>query len=343
MKKINFSFLFIITIWACKKENIEEPTPVLTDITNITTTRALISNEGNFQWNNAELTLFDIQSGLVTENVYNTNNNKTFGDVCQTIYKHENKIYAVLNNSASIKILDAANFQEISQITGLNSPRYILPINTEKAYVSDIYDQHISVLNLNNNSISKKIACAGWTEQMLSYNGITYVTNRKTKYVYCIDEQTDIITDSILVAYGSNSIQIDEHQKIWVLCSGDQSLSEAAGLYQIEPDSNIAHLKINLPNTELAWRLMINSAKNKLYFLQKHVYEVDITTPNAQEVISGNNKNYYGLSIHPENNFIYVSDAVDYVQKGSIEIYNTTFSLSGTFKAGIIPGDFVFF
>lgn len=343
MKNRTLAFLVITAIWSCKKDAIEESEPIKTDTSYISKTYVLVSNEGNFQWNNAELTLFDIESGLITENVYNSNNNKIFGDVCQSIYKYENKIYAILNNSASIKILESTHFQETAQISGLHSPRYFLRINSEKAYVSDLYDQHIFVINLSNNTISKKINCAGWTEQMLSYNGKTYITNRKTKYVYCIDEQTDIIVDSIMVAYGSNSLQLDQNYKIWVLCAGDQSLNENAGLYQINPDSNTAKLKINLSNTELAWRLASNANKSKLYFIQKHVYEVDIFASTALEIISGNNKNYYGLALHPENNFIYVSDAVDYVQKGSVEIYNTSFTLSGTFKAGIIPGDFVFF
>lgn len=338
-------FLAIILMVACKKDPIEKPVNVKTDTANITKNFVLISQEGNFNWNNAELTLFDILSGNITENVYQSNNQVAFGDVCQSISILNDKIYCVLNNSGSIKILNVSNFQQTHEITGLHSPRYFLPISQEKAYVSDLYEDNIYVINLQNNSIDKKIPCSGWTENMLSYQGYTYVTNRQKKQVYIIDEASDMITDSILVAYGGNSIQMDKYGLIWVLCSGDQSLGEAAGLYQISPSTKTSSLKISLPNQELAWRLSSNNDKSKLYFIQKHIYEVDVTQTNIEhrEIISGNNKNFYGLKLHPDNDFIYVSDAIDYIQKGSIEIYDRQFNLSTTFKAGIIPGDFVFF
>ncbi len=52
---------------------------------------------------------------------------------------------------------------------------------------------------------------------------------------------------------------------------------------------------------------------------------------------------FYGLGIHPANGNIYVSDAKDYVQNGTVYQYNqVTGSLVRTFPAGRIPGSFCF-
>jgi hypothetical protein len=40
---------------------------------------------------------------------------------------------------------------------------------------------------------------------------------------------------------------------------------------------------------------------------------------------------------------IYVSDAIDYVQKGKVYIYKPDGILSNSFSAGIIPGEFYFY
>jgi len=50
----------------------------------------------------------------------------------------------------------------------------------------------------------------------------------------------------------------------------------------------------------------------------------------------------YGLGVHPRSGEIFVADAVDYVQRGVILRYAADGEPLDTFRAGIIPGDFVF-
>lgn len=342
--------IHLLCVWqilflSCKKETPIIPNVISEDTQGITKLKVLIANEGNFQWNNAELSLLNLSTGNITENIYQASNETAMGDVCQSVYIHDNQLFVVLNNSNKIEVLNAQTFQKIHTIQNLISPRYFLPIQGNKAYVSDLYSNHISVVDLQNYTISKTIDCPGWTEQMISYQGYTYVTNRTRKQLYLLDENTDILIDSISIGYGANSIQKDKNNVLWVLCSGDQNLNEPAGLYTINIDNKISEKKIALPNHELAWRMSIDQKTNQLYFLQKNIYIIDLDQSSLElrEIISGDQKKFYGLGIHPENQTIYVSDAIDYIQKGSVEIYSKEFLKTSSFKAGIIPGDFVFF
>ena len=58
--------------------------------------------------------------------------------------------------------------------------------------------------------------------------------------------------------------------------------------------------------------------------------------------INGNGKLFYSLAVDPNRNEIYVSDAIDYLQRGSIYRYSAAGNLIDQFKAGIIPGGFCF-
>ena len=49
---------------------------------------------------------------------------------------------------------------------------------------------------------------------------------------------------------------------------------------------------------------------------------------------------FYGLTINPVNGEIYVSDAVDYVQSGTVLRYSQDGELLDTFNVGINPGSF---
>ena len=66
------------------------------------------------------------------------------------------------------------------------------------------------------------------------------------------------------------------------------------------------------------------------------------TTIPTNPFIAQSGVNFYGLGIDPATNEIYVSDAIDYVQKGVIYRYQSNGTLINTFRAGITPGDFYF-
>ena len=81
-----------------------------------------------------------------------------------------------------------------------------------------------------------------------------------------------------------------------------------------------------------------------IYFLNNGVWrmsENDSILPMTPLIASSGNS-FYGLGIDAVRHEIYVSDAIDYVQKGKILRYYSDGTLKNSFLAGIIPGDFLF-
>ncbi|MBK9419986.1 MAG: YncE family protein [Flavobacteriales bacterium] len=340
---IRNSFLALIgmlAITACRKDRPDEPEVV---VPNIGVGGVFIPNEGNFQAGNATVSYYDIATGIATEDLYAPANGTSLGDVCQSMRLFNGKAYVVVNNSGKVVVVDPATFVTTATITGFASPRFLLPVGNHKAYVTDLYANTIAVVDLASNSITGHIPCPGWTEELALVDGKAFVTNKSHNYVYVINTATDVLEDSIAVSRGSNSICLDTHGKLWVACSGGSGTQPA--LYRIDPQSNTIEADFPFPTTsDSPWRLSMNSDNDTLYYLNGDVFRMPITSTTlpAGAFVPAAGRNFYGLGVEPQTGVLYVSDASDYVQRGTVYRYRSDGSVANTFLAGTIPGGFVF-
>lgn len=90
--------------------------------------------------------------------------------------------------------------------------------------------------------------------------------------------------------------------------------------------------------------LCINKAGNKLIFLNKSIYQMDIDAAQlpSDPLIDGDGNLFYAMGIDPVSDWIYVSDAIDYQQSGIIYIYDNEGNEMDECRSGIIPGNFCF-
>lgn len=306
-----------------------------------------ITNEGNFGWGNASVCYYyNLSDSTVADNIFTEANKRPLGDVCQSMEIFNDRGYLVVNNSSKIEVINPYDFTSIATINNLASPRYFLGINSSKAYVTDYKSNAISVVDLNTNTKVKEIPCRGWTERLMLVDGKAFVTNMRSSYIYLVNTDEDRIEDSILVGYASNSICLDKNGKLWVLCGGDRDKQKLAGLYKISlPDRKVEQFLPFPSATDSPGHLAINNSKEVLYYLNNGVYNIKIIETSLPEVplISGNTFLFYGLGISPNNGDIFVSDAIDYQQKGIVYRYNSSGKLLSSFHAGIIPGGFYFY
>lgn len=342
------TFVIISSIFtACKKD----PPPVHDNNTNNNTplppvlSGVFILNEGNYTWGNASVSFYNISTGEFEEDLFNKVNNRPLGDVAHSMTVFKGKGYVVVNNSGKIEIVDPADFKSIGVINNLTSPRYFLGINNQKAYVTDLFSNAISVIDLNTNTKINVIPCPGWTEELLLIDGKVFVTNIQKNYVYVVNTINDAIEDSINVGLGSNSMVTDKNGKLWVLSGGDSNQQIPGSLHRINPGNNEVELSLTFPADHFPGELCISSTKETLYFLNKGVYKMPVTDSSLplSAFIPENNYLFWSLSIDPSRGTIYVADAVDYVQKGWIFRYNPEDAAKiDSFRAGITPGYFLF-
>lgn len=314
------------------------------NIINTSSSSVLIINEGLYGFGNGSIAIYNDSSNQISQNVFQQNNGIPLGDVVQSAYQFNNKAYIVVNNSNKIEVADIKNFKSLATITGFTSPRYFLPINNNKAYVTDLYSNSIQIVNLNSNTISGSITVNGWTEQLLLHNDTVYVCDMTNNNLLLFNAQTDVFIDSIKVGRQPNSIIKDENDKLWLLCDGGINETNPE-LIKFNPQTRQIEASFIFQSiSESPSELKINGEKNKLYFINSNVYTMGInsSTLPSTSFITSNNNNYYGLGVNPNKEEIYISDAIDFVQNGVIFRYSSSGSLIHQFNSGSIPGDFLF-
>lgn len=336
-----FPFLIgVLLLTACRKDR---PAPPVEQPVTMGEGGVYITNEGNFGWGNAGVSYYDIANGAVVEDLYQPANGVSLGDVCQSMRFFNGKGYVVVNNSNKVVVVDPNTFVATATITGFNSPRYFLPVSNAKAYVTDLYANAISIVDLNSYAITGHIACRGATEELVLAYGKAFVTNTLRNHVYVIDTATDQLVDSIAVSRGGNSIVEDAQGKLWVACSGGGGTQPA--LYRIDPATVQVEATYTFGSSSASpWRLTTNGDHSVLYFLNDDVYRMAITdgTLPSTPFIAANDRNFYGLGVDSDNGTVYVADAIDYTQRGVVFRYATDGSAMDEFLAGRIPGGFVF-
>ncbi|MBL4669705.1 MAG: YncE family protein [Flavobacteriales bacterium] len=335
----------VLLLFSCSKEELG-PQCISCNEENTNTEYAdlLIVNEGNFGNGSGAISLYKPSNKSVTQNLFFQANGTFIGNVAQSITQIDDKAYIVINNSNKIEIVDIHTFNTLATISGFNSPRYLLPINNNKAYVTDLYSNSIQIVNLTNNTISGSISLSGWTEELILVNDTVYVCDVTNDNLLIINSTTNTLIDSVKLGIQPNSIIKDQNNKLWIMCDG--GINEATPkLIKFNPQARSIEATYLFPNTsESPGNLKINTTGNQLYFINSAIYRMninDVSLP-TNPFITNNGNIYYGLGIDPINEDVYVSDAIDYVQNGIIFRYSNTGALVDQFNSGIIPGEFLF-
>ena len=309
--------------------------------------------EGNFQYGNASLSFYDPVSNHLENEVFFKANGMKLGDVAQSMTIFDNKAWIVVNNSHVVFAINPDSFKEIGRIENLTSPRYIHFISEEKAYVTQIWDNRIFIVDPRSYSITGYITVpdmplsSGSTEQMVQFG----------KYVFCncwsyqnkiikIDSETDEVVEELTVGIQPNSLVIDKNHKLWTITDGGYEGSpygyESPTLYCIDPSSFTIEKTFNFKLGAAPSEIQINGAGDTIYWINNDIWQMSVDAVSLPEapLIPFQDTKFYGLTLDPVNNEIYVADAIDYSQQGMIYRYSPQGELIDKFYVGITPGAF---
>jgi YVTN family beta-propeller protein len=348
-KIVLFTAIFNLLLISCNNNNNELELPK-GDFENGT----LIANEGSFSGGTGTVNFISDDYIITEEKVYNKVNNENIGTILQSIGFNNEAAYLIANVGNKIVVANRFTMKKITEITGdLNNPRYIA-FAKGNGYVtnwgdgSDAEDDFVAVIDLATNMISSKILITEGPEQIISNGNFLYVSHKggfgSGNTVSVINAATNTIVTSISVGDIPDELAIDINGNILVSCEGKAETSwnptEVLGsLVTINTTTNEVRTTLNFaagfhPNG------MVLNESNIYLATSNSVFKMSETATSipTSAII---NTTVYGISVN--ENKIYITDAKNFQDNGSLKIFDASTNLElKDFTVGLVPSKVYF-
>ena len=313
--------------------------------------------EGSYGSGNATLYAYKPKADSVFGDIFKIANNAvSLGDVFQSMTKIGNYFFLCINNSDKVLVLDATTYKLVNTIR-IKQPRYILNVGNNKAYVSSLYTNYLTIINTQSFSVIGSIIfpCNN-TEGMCQINNKAVISHWDTSvaYVSIVDVMTDAIVQNIRCAgYASQEVLIDKAQMLWVL-SGNQPEGRTAALTRIDISTGAILDSFTFPKTVNPVKPVFNKTKDTLYFIEADYFGgtsnngifrmsiYDNKLPTSPFIPALQFQYFWALGIDPITGYIYVGDPKGFTQNGTVNIYKPDGTLINKFNVGLGPGHFCF-
>ena len=335
-------------------------------------------NEGNMGSNKATIDYLDFSKGIYIRNIYgerNPNVIKELGDVGNDIQIYGNRLYAVINCSHKVEVMDAHTCRRIGQVDIPNC-RYIC-FHAGKAYISS----YVGPVSIDPNAqlgavfevdtatleITRKVTVGYQPEELVVYNEHIYVVNSGGYRAPDYDSTMSVISlrdfrqvQKIPVCLNPHRLRKDQYNRLWITSRGNHKDVQPE-LICLSPATNSQLPIINAP---AASEMVI--CGDSMYYYGSHwneqtmsntitygVLNIQYPIPNTQYPIfnirplitDGTEKNIkipYGIQVNPYNGDIYITDAKNYVSSGQLHCYSREGKRKWSVRTGDIPAHMCF-
>lgn len=330
-------------------------------------------NEGNMGSNKSTLDYMDFSTGNYKRNIYAEVNPmvpKELGDVGNDLQIYGNKLYAVINCSNKIEVMEARTAKRIGQIDIPNC-RYIRFLG-KYAYVTSYagpvevnpnYTQKGFVAKIDTATLQEVDRCiVGFQpDELAIVNGKIYVTNSGgymgagnlkiyERTVSVIDLNTFKEEKRIDVDYNLHRIRADQRGNLWVGSRGDYK-GHPSRLYFIDRKqqrvtdtiptgvSNMYLSGDSLYVYSVEWSHITNT--NEITYaivntLTRKIESRNFISDGTDKLI----KIPYGILVEPKTKDIYVTDAGNYVSPGLLYCFDKDGKKKWSVRTGDIPAHF---
>ncbi|MCW3467303.1 DUF5074 domain-containing protein [Chitinophaga nivalis] len=366
MQRLLVCCLLIILSAGCRKD-MPRPTIAYKDIPGFsrntdgkTTVKGFyLLNEGNMNMNKSSLDYVDLINGRYIRKMYEAKNTtivKGLGDVGNDLRIYGSKLYAVINNSNKVEVMDAATTRVLKQIP-IRQSRYVV-FYKDNAYVTS-NEGYVAIIDTATLNETGRIPTGRNPEQMAIIGNRLYVANsggysppnyERTVSVINLDTRQEL--KRIDVAINLHRLAVDEEGDLYVTSRGDY-YTIPSRLYVV--DTKTDKVKKEFPIG--ASNLVIHNGLAYIYCVEwSHITHkntityslIDVKTEQLLDrkfITDGTDKEItipYGIAVDPDTEDVFVTDALNYVTPGFLYCFDKNGKKKWRMGTGDIPAHFAF-
>lgn len=373
MRKYIFLIVSVVVLTACRHDDeIFIPEEVEVSRSEYTEIKGFyLLNEGNMGSNKSTLDYYDYSTGTYTRNIYGNSNPdvpKEMGDVGNDIAIYGSRLYAVINCSNKVEVMDVATARRIGQIEIPNC-RYI-KFHGQYAYVTSYagpveinpdYEQIGYVAKVDTTTLEVVDRClVGFQPDGIEIvdnkiyvaNSGGYMVPNYENTVSVIDLMTFEVDDRIEVAINLHYVMADKHGGLWISSRGDY-YDNPSKLYCYDVRKRRMVAELDVPVSDMCiegdsiyivsagWS-HITSSYNVTYAVVDVNLKEKVTDNFITDGTDAKIKMPYGVAVNPITKDIYVTDAKNYVNPGTLYCFDRDGVMKWSVRTGDIPAHFAF-
>ena len=335
-------------------------------------------NEGNMGSNKCTMDYYDYTTGTYIRNIYGNANPsavKELGDVGNDLRIYGNRMWAVINCSNKIEVMEARTARRVGQVNLANC-RYIA-FHEGYAYVTSYagpvqinpgYEQKGMVVKIDTATLEKVDTCiVGFQPDRLDIaNGKIFVAN-SGGYMFPNYENTVSVIDlatfreemRIPVAVNLHHLLADSDGQLWVSSRGDYygntsalfCVTDPAGTPQVQRITTQDGTDLVVENMTLRGDSLYVIGTEFSYATMQNHTNYGIVNVRTRQVLTTNFitdgtdasiMEPYGIAVHPHTGEILIGDARTHVNPGTLFCFSPEGLLLWKVRTGDIPAHFAF-
>ena len=381
---VSFALAAVVLACACREDEIVVPTEYellpmpIRDEASFAPGEPIgmyLLNEGNMGSNKASIDYVDFVNGYYVRSIYTERNPtviKELGDVGNDIQVYGSRLYAVINCSHKVEVMDARTCRRIGQVDIPNC-RYIR-FAKDKAYVSS-YVGPVSIdpdaqlgavfeVDTATLAVTREVTVGYQPDELEMLGEYIYVANSGGYRVPNYDYTVSVVerygmkqVEKIPVGLNLHRIRRDRYNRLWVTSRGDYE-SVPSRLHILERKNSISKDMVVTDTLDIPCSEFVIQG-DSLYFYsvswnnqaEENTVSYGIIDITTKELVTNSFitdgtqadiKIPYGIAVNPYNGDIYVTDAKNYVSSGVLHCYGRDGVKKWSVRTGDIPAHMAF-
>ena len=305
-----------------------------------------VLNNGNWGSNDASLTMYDIESGTVTKDVFALQNGRRLGDIGQDIVIYGSKMYITMSEELTVEVTDL-EAGSIKQIKTDGNPRY-LAVYEGKVYVTYL-NGYVARIDTTSLTVEAKVKVGRNPEQLTVVNRKIYVANSggfdyNTEAGYdhtvsVIDIASFTEVKKIEVVINPTEVESDDSGNVYVISKGNY-YDIPNTLQQINTATDAVTVVEGIDGTvfttagNMLYSVYAQWGAERVYYYAYNAVNHTVISDNFIGSTPVSNPHQINYDATYEHLFITTSD---YLNDGDVYIFDKSNKFVNKFETGLNP------